>query len=89
MESARATEKPPAVEHIETSDGAPLKEDAAVDAATRGQAMTGYEHLSVMETIKTFKVASLICVAMAFSAATDGYQIGFVSPLAVGSDTLT
>ncbi|PKX94853.1 putative MFS alpha-glucoside transporter [Aspergillus novofumigatus IBT 16806] len=62
MESARATEKPPAVEHVETSDGAP--------------AMTGYEHLSVMETIKTFKLASFICVAMAFSAATDGYQIG-------------
>ncbi|KAF7177449.1 hypothetical protein CNMCM7691_005702 [Aspergillus felis] len=76
MKSARVAEKPPAVEHVETSDDAPVKGDAAVDAATRGQAMTGYEHLSVMETIKTFKLASLICVAMAFSAATDGYQIG-------------
>jgi hypothetical protein len=83
MESARVTEKPPAVEHVETSDGAPVKGDAAVDAATRGQAMTGYEHLSVMETIKTFRLVTLICVAMAFSAATDGYQIGFVSPLYV------
>lgn len=78
MESSRPSEKPPAVEHVETSDDAPVKGDAAVDAATRGQAMTGYEHLSVIGTIKTFKLASLICVAMAFSAATDGYQIGFV-----------
>ncbi|GFF22106.1 general alpha-glucoside permease [Aspergillus udagawae] len=76
MESARVAEKPPAVEHVETSDDAPVKGHAAVDAATRGQAMTGYEHLSVMETIKTFKLVTLICVAMAFSAATDGYQIG-------------
>ncbi|KAH2541291.1 hypothetical protein KXW97_004095 [Aspergillus fumigatus] len=76
MESARAPEKSPAVEHVEATDDAPAKGDAAVDAATRGQAMTGYEHLSVMETIKTFKLASLVCVAMAFSAATDGYQIG-------------
>ncbi|GAQ02719.1 hypothetical protein ALT_0040 [Aspergillus lentulus] len=76
MESSRPSEKPPAVEHVETSDDAPVKGDTAVDAATRGQAMTGYEHLSVIETIKTFKLASLICVAMAFSAATDGYQIG-------------
>ncbi|GIC87545.1 putative MFS alpha-glucoside transporter [Aspergillus udagawae] len=76
MESARVTEKPAAVKHVETSDDAPVKGDAAVDAATRGQAMTGYEHLSVMETIKTFKLVTLICVAMAFSAATDGYQIG-------------
>ncbi|GFF58797.1 general alpha-glucoside permease [Aspergillus udagawae] len=76
MESARVTEKPAAVEHVETSDDAPVKGGAAVDAATRGQAMTGYEHLSVMETIKTFKLVTLVCVAMAFSAATDGYQIG-------------
>lgn len=82
MESARAPEKSPAVEHVEATDDAPAKRDAAVDAATRGQAMTGYEHLSVMETIKTFKLASLVCVAMAFSAATDGYQIGSVSLLA-------
>ncbi|RHZ58053.1 hypothetical protein CDV55_105909 [Aspergillus turcosus] len=76
MESARVTEKPPAVEHLEASDDAPVKGDAAVDAATRGQATTGYEHLSVMETIKTFKLVTLVCIAMAFSAATDGYQIG-------------
>lgn len=58
MEFARAPEKSPAVEHVEATDDAPAKGDAAVDAATRGQAMTGYEHLSVMETIKTFKLAS-------------------------------
>ncbi|KAK9599918.1 hypothetical protein V6Z92_000009 [Aspergillus fumigatus] len=86
MESARAPEKSPAVEHVEATDDAPAKGDAAVDAATRGQAMTGYEHLSVMETIKTFKLASLVCVAMAFSAATDGYQIGINASVIANKD---
>lgn len=54
----------------------PDKTQAAIDAANRGQLATGYEHLNVLETIKTFKIASLMCFAMAFSAATDGYQIG-------------
>lgn len=50
--------------------------DAAVDAATKGQTATGYETLSLWETVKTFKLATAICVAASFSAATDGYQIG-------------
>ncbi|KAL6235919.1 hypothetical protein BDW75DRAFT_229962 [Aspergillus navahoensis] len=54
----------------------PDKNEAAIDAANRGQLATGYEHLTVLVTIKTFKLASLMCFAMAFSAATDGYQIG-------------
>ncbi|KAF6824322.1 MFS alpha-glucoside transporter [Colletotrichum plurivorum] len=52
------------------------KASAAVDAALRGQAVTGYESLSVWETAKLFKIATACCFAAAFSAATDGYQIG-------------
>ena len=50
--------------------------DAVVDAATKGQTVTGYETLSLWETVMTFKVATAFCFAAAFSAATDGYQIG-------------
>jgi hypothetical protein len=52
------------------------KSDPTFDAATKGQGITGYEELGVLETIKTFKICTLVCFAMAFSAATDGYQIG-------------
>ena len=50
--------------------------DAAADAAIRGQAITGYEELTPWQTVKHFKMATAICFAAAFSAATDGYQIG-------------
>ncbi|KAF2008744.1 general substrate transporter [Aaosphaeria arxii CBS 175.79] len=46
------------------------------DAAAKGQALSGYESLTRWETVKTFKIATLVCFAAAFSAATDGYQIG-------------
>ncbi|CEN61033.1 hypothetical protein ASPCAL07702 [Aspergillus calidoustus] len=60
-------------EHIEDS----IKpREAAADAAAQGQAVSGYEGLSLWETIKTFKIATMVCFAAAFSAATDGYQIG-------------
>jgi hypothetical protein len=54
------------------------KTDPVFDAATKGQGVTGYEALGVRETIKTFKLCTLVCFMMAFSAATDGYQIGYV-----------
>lgn len=54
------------------------KTDPVFDAATKGQGVTGYEALGVLETIKTFKLCTLVCFMMAFSAATDGYQIGYV-----------
>ncbi|KAH8806186.1 hexose transporter [Xylogone sp. PMI_703] len=65
------------VQRIETRDDPdPKSSDAALDAATKGQVVTGYEDLSVWDTVKTFKLCTFICFAMAFSAATDGYQIG-------------
>lgn len=52
--------------------------EAAVDAAAKGQATSGYENLTQFETVRMFKVATLVCFAAAVSAATDGYQIGYV-----------
>ncbi|KAJ5389244.1 putative maltose permease (MalP) [Penicillium cataractarum] len=51
-------------------------DDTAADAAAMGQATSGYESLSLWQTAKMFKVATITCFAAAFSAATDGYQIG-------------
>ncbi|KAM5343675.1 hypothetical protein ACJ41O_012212 [Fusarium nematophilum] len=65
------------VEHAEAPVEVGLKEsEAAVEAASKGQATTGYEHLSPWQTVKAFKVATAVCFFAAFSAATDGYQIG-------------
>lgn len=51
--------------------------DEAFEAAAQGQATTGFETLTLWETVKTFRIATLVCFAAAFSAATDGYQIGY------------
>lgn len=76
MDSAKKiTNKLSHVENI-AEDGFE-KSDPAFDAATKGQVTTGYEELGALDTIKTFKLCSLVCFAMAFSAATDGYQIGY------------
>ncbi|KAM5346315.1 hypothetical protein ACJ41O_009320 [Fusarium nematophilum] len=79
------TEKTPAdaIEQRETVDSeAPQNaKDVVADAAARGQGLGGYENLSIWETIKTFKMNSIICMLVAFSSATDGYQIGLVGNL--------
>ncbi|OBR14265.1 MFS alpha-glucoside transporter [Colletotrichum higginsianum IMI 349063] len=49
---------------------------ASLDAAAKGQGVSGYETLTPWETMKAFKLCSATCLAVAFSAATDGYQIG-------------
>ncbi|RSH90257.1 hypothetical protein EHS25_001591 [Saitozyma podzolica] len=74
-----------------------VKYDAAQSAADRGQHLSGYETLGIIETIMTFKMAAFICLAVTFSAATDGYQIsmngnvianaGFVSRFATETDS--
>ncbi|KAH8896835.1 general substrate transporter [Thozetella sp. PMI_491] len=50
--------------------------EIVIDAAARGQSSTGYEELTLWETVKTFKIVSAMCFAAAFSAGTEGYQIG-------------
>ncbi|KAH8589825.1 putative transporter [Bisporella sp. PMI_857] len=71
-------EKPTSiVQHIDdTDDGIVKLSEAAADAATKGQATTGYEELTPWQTMNAFKVCTFVCFAIAFSAATDGYQIG-------------
>ena len=65
------------VDRVEDTAGADMtSKDAAADAAMRGQATTGYETLTLWETVKMFKVSTAVCFFAAFSAATDGYQIG-------------
>ena len=66
-------------EHVEMTDEGEVKpSEAILDAASKGQAVSGYEDLGIWETIKTFKLGTIVCFAMAFSAATDGYQVGSV-----------
>lgn len=48
------------------------------DAAAKGQAVTGYEELTIWQTVKTFKIATAVCFAASFTAGTDGYQMGCV-----------
>ncbi|VUC26714.1 unnamed protein product [Clonostachys rosea] len=67
--------KAPILDHIEAREAEELQPGEKIDDA-RGQAISGYESLSIFETVKTFKMATLICFLAAFSAATDGYQIG-------------
>ena len=75
-----AAEKPLATlaEHKETADEtACAPKGLMADAAARGQGTTGYEELSIWQTVKAFKVTSAVCFLAALSAATDGYQIRF------------
>jgi hypothetical protein len=50
------------------------KLDRLGDAAAKGQLVSGYESLSVWQTVQKFKMAFLVCFAATFAASTDGYQ---------------
>ncbi|KAH8652623.1 general substrate transporter [Tricladium varicosporioides] len=77
MSPGQTTKLVGVVEQLDHSEDAEVKlSDKALNAAAKGQATSGYETLTPWETVKTFKVASLLCFIVAFSAATDGYQIG-------------
>lgn len=74
--SQSASEKPDVAQASRDVDEAPMKPDELVmDAAAKGQATSGYETLTVWQTVKKFKAASLACFFAAFSAGTDGYQL--------------
>lgn len=63
------------VEHDDQIE-APVKPSEIVeDAVAKGQVTSGYETLTNWQTVKKFKLVSLICFLAAFSAATDGYQV--------------
>lgn len=78
-----ASEKPEAqksaerADHVEIPVGVAVKhDDAFLDATANGQARTGFETLTLRETVLKFKLCTAVCFAAAFSAATDGFQIG-------------
>ncbi|KAI9035741.1 putative MFS alpha-glucoside transporter [Aspergillus affinis] len=77
--------KAPPVEHVESVPEDLKASDAEFDAAAKGQAPSGYETLGVIDTIKKFKLCTAVCFAMAFSAATDGYQIGINASIIANS----
>jgi hypothetical protein len=58
--------------HIET---AAKPAEVAIEAADKGQATSGYEDLTLWQTVAQFKFASLYCFIAAMSAAADGYQL--------------
>ncbi|KAF2649964.1 general substrate transporter [Lophiostoma macrostomum CBS 122681] len=57
------------------------RKDSVTNAITKGQGLSGYETLTVWETIKAFKMNALICFLASVSAATDGYQIALIGNL--------
>lgn len=65
-----------AVTHDEKSH---VAKTLSSEAAAAGQGISGYETLTVWETCMKFKYNSVVCSMMAFAAAMDGYQIGFVN----------
>jgi hypothetical protein len=63
------------VEHQEPTHVLNQEKQFKDAAAEKGQGFSGYEDLSLFQTISKFKVATLICFAVTLSAATDGYQV--------------
>lgn len=59
------------IDHVEANEN---KHDAQDNALARGQIESGYESLTIIQTIKHFKMACLVCGLATFAAATDGYQ---------------
>ncbi|TEA12032.1 MFS transporter fmqE [Colletotrichum sidae] len=45
------------------------------EAIAQGQITSGYETLTLWQTVKKFKLVSIVCFLAALSAATDGYQV--------------
>jgi hypothetical protein len=64
-------------DHVESGHPG-TKQDAVDHAYAQGQVETGYEGLSIIATIKHFKMAFAVCFAATFAAATDGYQSEYI-----------
>ena len=61
---------------VRTDEEAPSKSaEVVMEAADKGQAASGYEDLTLWQTVAQFKYASLYCFLAAMSAAADGYQL--------------
>jgi len=62
------------IEHYDAEHTNGMKGDEVADAWEKGQVATGYETISIPQTIVKFKMACLVCFLATFAAATDGYQ---------------
>ncbi|KAL0942058.1 MFS alpha-glucoside transporter [Colletotrichum truncatum] len=60
------------------NEAARTTKEISIEAEAKGQGVTGYEELTPWQTVKQLKFVCLICFAVTFSAATDGYQVGMV-----------
>jgi hypothetical protein len=80
MSTIAAVEKPPSTAtndaNVHNKRNTINRNSLNTRAAIAGQALSGYEKLTVYETVKKFKFNAFVCFMMTFSAATDGYQIG-------------
>lgn len=58
-------------------------EHAGADAGQEmhGQELTGYEDLTLFQTLKTFKKTSLLCLAVTFTACAEGYEVSHSASL--------
>ncbi|KAF5624687.1 general alpha-glucoside permease [Fusarium tjaetaba] len=74
-DSKTPIDNPTRVDSHDHAETALKHDDIAAEAVAQGQALSGYEHLTFWETVRTFKMASLVCLLAAFSAGADGYQI--------------
>ncbi|KAL2851029.1 general substrate transporter [Aspergillus pseudoustus] len=71
----KSTTEKPVSHHVDDDVEESLKHgETAREAMERGQGKSGLEHLSPIETIKTFKFATAVGVLASFCAATEGYQ---------------
>ncbi len=61
LSAPSAEKRAPLTEEVEELGDATKPAGAVLDAAAKGQATSGYENLSHWETVKTFKVATIIC----------------------------
>ena len=64
-------------------ESAHLEDTAEVDFNDANQQLSGFEDLGAIATLKRFKFASLVCILVTFSAASDGYQVRKIYPYLV------
>jgi hypothetical protein len=80
---------------VENADGQEKSALPQLDASDqsladmKGQTLTGYEDLSLWQTVVTFKKTSLMCLAVTFSAACEGYEVSSVVSRSSASSALT
>jgi hypothetical protein len=57
---------------------------AEAEQDMRGQELTGYEDLTLFQTLKTFKKTSLLCLAVTFTACAEGYEVNHCATSHIG-----